>query len=287
MAVAAVAMSLGCNEPAPARPPALACTALDGGCSSGPIGGAGGGGTVSDAGTSTRIDVGQASDAVAAADAGVVRVSGRVALFPSVANLGQSTTSVAPTGWTVSVLDVPDLSAELDPMGNFLFEAVPLTSVEGGARYYGILASPSGRDLRSLRVFDAAVSSVVIPALTLDAMQSAVVGAMGLVQPEAAHIVMMTRESADPSARGLAGVRVQPVSEPSAVYYDSMLNPESLQVSDAQTGANGLAVVLNLTAPPMGVREVGLQVTGPGGSVMARVPVMARTITWLTYVPGR
>jgi hypothetical protein len=141
--------------------------------------------------------------------------------------------------------------------------------------------------LRSFRLFDASAGTVVMPAVGLDALQSAVAGAMGLVQPEAGHIVLLARESSDPTARGLAGVRVQPVSEASAVYYDSVLNPEALQLGDAQTGPLGLAVLLNLTAPTMGVREVSMQVTGPTGSVTARVPVLARTVTWVTFTPGR
>ncbi len=209
-------------------------------------------------------------------------MSGRVALYQSLPGVVQNGPTVMPAGWTVSVLDAPDLTVELDGTGTFGFEGVPTA-----AGYYGLLASPAGRDLRSLRIFDPAVSTAVLPAVTLEAMQASVAGAMGLVQPEAGHIVLLARESPDPTARGLAGVRVQPVAEPSAVYYDSMLNPESLQVADTQTGALGLAVVLNLTALPTGTREVALQVTGPAGGVNVRVPVLARTITWITYIPGR
>lgn len=280
-------MALGCGE-SPARPPSLPCTAGDGGCSEGPIGGGGGGGVVVDGGGGAT-DAGPGRDVQTATDAApaeTVRVGGRVALYRALTGVVQNGGTSPATGWTVSPLGALETVQEVDGMGAFALDVVPTTPA-GTGRVFGILASPPGRDLRSFRLFDASAGTVVMPAVGLDALQSAVAGAMGLVQPEAGHIVLLARESSDPTARGLAGVRVQPVSEASAVYYDSVLNPEALQLGDAQTGPLGLAVLLNLTAPTMGVREVSMQVTGPTGSVTARVPVLARTVTWVTFTPGR
>lgn len=274
---------LGCSDDATPRAPPLLCNDLDGGCNRTGGGGGGGGGGF-DAGVTLR-DAG--SGGLDAGADGRVTVSGRVVVYQDIVGPALGGASTPGAGWTLRSSRDEALSGLSSDTGGFSLSGIPSEVFAGTAgRFYGLLASPPvTRELGSFRYYPADGSLAIVPAVGFDALQTAVAGANGVVDLDAAHVIVLVRDSFDTGGMPLAGVSVQARSQPVVTYYDSALQSGQLQVGDPRTGNRGIAAVLNLSVPREGAGSATLVLSGVGASVNLDVPLYRRTVTWVTWVP--